>query len=571
MAIMIPDKPKEFEVNSHEDLMFEALATLPDSYYVFHSFSIVKVVDSVVYESETDFVIFHPQKGLLCLEAKAGQVKYEAGVWKYGSGKIMSHDGPFNQAAMNKWKLSKYMKENNMEYLLERCKLMHAVWFPSVSKSRFVGVRLPAEADMKLLLTSDSFAHLTEDIEAVFTVRLPNHNENNLSNKDVQVLLNRVLAPSFELVSIAQMKADHYRVVFKQMLKEQVSLLNYLEEQNTAIINGLAGTGKTVMALEKAKRNADNGEKVLFLCYNVHLKNYIQTSYAHSNIAYYTIDGFACMLCDTQMADYERLQETLEEMYLEGSFPYQHVIIDEGQDFGKQQMEEVELISLLKSNVLDDVSKNGTFYLFYDKNQMVQSDKVPDYISDADCKLTLYRNCRNTENIAVTSMRLLGTIKKPKLFEGAVLGDLSEMYFANGLSNAISVLNGLIEKNWELGYHNITILTCKTEVSSVITNECSDGCYLYKGKKIPFSTCRKFKGLESDVIIMVDMDYGIFSANGDQLMYVGSSRARYRLACILGMTEEQCASILDSTGARKTRNIRKALATAYNAKYMEMQ
>lgn len=34
MAIMIPDKPKEFEVNSHEDLMFEALATLPDTYYV---------------------------------------------------------------------------------------------------------------------------------------------------------------------------------------------------------------------------------------------------------------------------------------------------------------------------------------------------------------------------------------------------------------------------------------------------------------------------------------------------------------------------------------------------------
>ena len=61
MAIMIPDKPKEFEVNSHEDLMFEALATLPDTYYVFHSFSIVSIVDSIVYESETDFVIFHPQ------------------------------------------------------------------------------------------------------------------------------------------------------------------------------------------------------------------------------------------------------------------------------------------------------------------------------------------------------------------------------------------------------------------------------------------------------------------------------------------------------------------------------
>ena len=56
------------------------------------------------------------------------------------------------------------------------------------------------------------------------------------------------------------------------MLKEQVALLNYLEEQNCAIINGMAGTGKTVMALEKARRHSDNNEKVLFLCYNFYLK-----------------------------------------------------------------------------------------------------------------------------------------------------------------------------------------------------------------------------------------------------------------------------------------------------------
>lgn len=43
MAYMFPEKPKEFAPNSQEGVMFEALAKLPDSYYVFHSFSIVNV------------------------------------------------------------------------------------------------------------------------------------------------------------------------------------------------------------------------------------------------------------------------------------------------------------------------------------------------------------------------------------------------------------------------------------------------------------------------------------------------------------------------------------------------
>ncbi len=60
MAIMIPDTPKEFDPKSQEGLMFDELNNLPDEYYVFHSFSIVTLKGSVIQESETAFVIFHP-------------------------------------------------------------------------------------------------------------------------------------------------------------------------------------------------------------------------------------------------------------------------------------------------------------------------------------------------------------------------------------------------------------------------------------------------------------------------------------------------------------------------------
>lgn len=569
MAIMYPNRPHEFSPASREGAMFEALEKLPDDYYVFHSFKIINVLDECLYESETDFVVFNPKKGILCIEAKAGRPSYDKGIWKYGSGIVMSHGGPYRQAAQSKWNLRDYIIGSNCEHILSRCKLLHAVWFPSVGKEYFIGKDLPSEADMQLTLTADSIDNIEEDISKVFDIELRNGIETRLSNNDVKTLIERVLAPSFELISLADMKVDNQKYVFKKMLTEQVALLNYLEEQNTAIINGLAGTGKTVMAIEKSKKHADQGEPVLFLCYNSYLKEYLQQTYAHENIFYYTIDGLACKLCDTAIADYDMLKDTLENMYLENTFPYKHVVIDEGQDFGRERLNDISIIELLQSNVLDGDEK-GTFYLFYDKNQMVQARELPPYIDNADCKLTLYRNCRNTENIAITSLRLLGSEKQPKLFKGALIGDSPEMYFADNIEQTVKAVNFIIDQAWEAGYESIQILTTKTEASSIIAGECSTGVYTYKTKKIPFTTCRKYKGLEADVVIMVDLDEYTFNEQSEYVLYVGSSRARYKLHLISNVTEEGCKSLLEKFSGRKTRKPWKAFAAMYNAKYIDM-
>lgn len=212
-----------------------------------------------------------------------------------------------------------------------------------------------------------------------------------------------MLAPSFSLISLQEVEIERTKNVFKRILKEQVALLNYLQEQNKAIINGLADTGKTVMAVEKARLHVEKGEEVLFLCYNSFSREHLKETYVYPHIHCYTIDGLACKICGNQKPDYSKLKDKLEEMFCDGNFPCQHVIIDEGQDFGKNEAEE-ELIDLLKANTIDDEKRNVTFYLFYDKNQMIQSRKMPKYIEDADCKLTLYQNCRNTENIALTCL-----------------------------------------------------------------------------------------------------------------------------------------------------------------------
>ena len=546
--------------------MFDELNQLPEEYYVFHSFEIVTIKNNQVLESETDFVIFHPKKGLICLEAKAGQVKYDNGYWQYGSGKVMKHNGPYIQAKRNKWNLRDYMVEHGLEYECNNCKKLHAVWFPDVNEENLKGTNLPGEGDIRITLTSDSFGHIQECIDNIFSFEGQDRCTTKLSEKSVQKILERVLAPSFNLISLQQIEQERTKRVFKRMLREQIALLNYLEEQNNAIINGIAGTGKTVMAVEKARRHAEKDEKVLFLCYNAFLKEYLREKYPYPHVSYYTVAGLSQKLCEK--VDYKALQAKLMQMFIEGTFPYQHVIIDEAQDFGREEIDEVEIIELLRENTIENEDRNGTFYLFYDKNQMVQSKKVPKYIEDADCKLTLYRNCRNTENIALTSLRLLGSDKAPKLYPNAVMGDLPEIGFCVTKEDVVTLLNAEIDKYIDAGYNSITILTCKTEESSIIAGCCKDSKYNYKRGYVKFTTCRKFKGLESDVIIVVDIDKDMFADEGKQLMYVGTSRARFKLSCIVNITENECLKLMEDRNIKHNRNILKSFATAFNAKML---
>ncbi|MDO5296145.1 MAG: ATP-binding domain-containing protein [bacterium] len=557
MARMIPDIPKNYDPKSHEGFMFEELDELPEEYYVFHSFSIVTVKSDTLLESETDFVIFHPKKGIICLEAKAGQADYAEGCWRYGNGDKMHNGGPYYQANSSKWKLLDYMRRCGLAYEMEHCKLLHAVWFPDVPAEKLKKINLPAEAELQITLTADDFGSIREAVDRIFALEVPGGIVTSLSKTNINNILYKVLAPAFQLISLKEAATERTKRVFKRMLNEQVALLNYLEEQKSAIINGLAGTGKTVMAVSKAMRHAARNEKVLFLCYNSFLNEHLRKAYPSYFISYYTIDGFACKVCDTQTPDYKLLRERLEDMFYNDSFEYQHVIIDEGQDFGKAELEEEGVIDLLKANVLDNDSHPGSFYLFYDKNQLVQAQKVPAFIQEADCKLTLYRNCRNTESIASTSLKLLGFGKTPLLINDAVKGDRTEIGFCTGAEATVELLNSAIAKYKEARCQNIAILTCKTEQSSILADYCKDSSY--KGG-IKFTTCRKFKGLEADAVIVIDVDKETFAdPQGELLMYVGASRAKFSLCCLINMSEDDCYQVLQQRNEKLPEEARENL------------
>ena len=81
-----------------------------------------------------------------------------------------------------------------------------------------------------------------------------------------------------------------------------------------------------------------------------------------------------------------------------------------------------------------------------------------------------------------------------------------------------------------------------------------DGFYIYKGQKVPATTCRKFKGLEADKVILVDVDKGTIM-DDNKLFYVGSSRARFELSILANLNDEDCVEVLKAFNSTVKRTI----------------
>ena len=538
MAVMIPEIPNPFQTRSLEDVMFEALKSLPDSCMIFHSFRLTDVKAGILNESETDFIIFDRERGVLCLEAKAGAVSFRDGRWMYGNGTPMRSGGPFRQAAANKWKLMELIGNSRLGFLTERIKFLHGVWFPSLSSERIDEIVMPPEADRRIVLGSEALFDAWTCIEHLFSLNVPAGIVTDISDGEFRAVVREILCPKFNIFPPPKFDVDLKHAVFHRMLDEQSGILNFLTEQKSAVINGAAGTGKTMIAVEKAVRHAADGERVLFLCYNSELKKFLVLHYENPLIDFMTLDGYVCRLCGVSVSDYGRAEKKLKDFAAFDSFPYDHVIVDEGQDFGRDAVENAKLLHLLHDAVLADPNSKSSCYGFYDRFQVVQSDRIPGFIRNAECRLTLHKNCRNTENVCRTAMSLLPECGKAEVLRG-IAGKIPCIHFC-GEKTYFNALDDVIGGLHRDGIDDIVILTLSTETDSIVSGSIRNGVY----GECRFMSCRKFKGLEADAVILVDFTE-LTVINDAMLFYVGASRARIRLEIMTTMDNESCRNTME--------------------------
>ena len=161
MARMIPSNVthEEFHGSIGEERTYNALSTLPDEYVIFHSVHWNKACSSgrVVW-GESDFVVFHPKRGLLVIEVKSGGIACKDGRWYQTNtltGECMQMKrSPMAQAERSKFTFVDLLANSKLDtvrnYWVE-C----AVWFPSVNERSKIG-DMPCEYSVgNVLLQND--------------------------------------------------------------------------------------------------------------------------------------------------------------------------------------------------------------------------------------------------------------------------------------------------------------------------------------------------------------------------------------------------------------------------------
>ena len=528
MAKFYPTIDKDFHGSDGEKLVYDALHSLNDTYTIFHSFCWLGNEQQRRSEGEADFVILHPQKGILSLEVKAGGIDYRDGNWiqinrQNGSEKIID---PLGQAAES---------QHHILYLL-RQRLPHlnhppvgrAAWFTSVLLDK--KLPLPPSAAPAILLDMDSLHQPADALDQAFAYWQKNLGwcGKPLSSGDFSQII-KTLMPSFHIApaigSIIREDADRYI----RMTQQQSAILQFLSEQPTAAIHGLAGTGKTLLAIEKTRLLAADGQQVLYLCFNEFLLQYLRTHYQDiPQITFHNVRSLANEIIgpnDFSIAEIiPAFEQYFDEAYDDTLWPYPNIVIDEGQDLDDCLLEHLACLMELT---------NGTFYIFYDRNQaiMKNTDRQEIWIDQhADCRLILYKNCRNTAEIAATIGSLLHT--RTSSYINDLHGIAPTAAFYTDTDSLIALASRFLRHMLHDGVklEDIAILSIHslahsalqgiTELAGIPLSASSEPGRLW------FTSVRKFKGLEAKAVLLIDIKISeLTSLLIQRLIYVGCSRA----------------------------------------------
>lgn len=525
MAKFYPTIINSFHSSEGECLVYEALSKLNNEYVVFHSYRWLGEINQRRSEGEADFVVLHPQKGILSIEVKAGSIAYNNGNWIQTNrhtkeSKIID---PVGQAAESQYRIQNYLRRhiNGQIPVVGR-----AVWFPSVSIHD--KITLPLEVNRDIIFDVGSLDNPAKDLDKAFS-----YWKLNLGVRGTELCIHdfkniiKLLMPSFKIVESVASRAFESKRSYIQMTRQQASILNFLQEQPTAVIHGPAGTGKTMLAIEKANMLASKGETVLYLCFNEFLVSYLKEHYKDTGIIFHNIRSLAEELMPHVECSISeiipRFTEYFQNEYDDCLWSYNNVVIDEGQDIPESILEHI--------SILTDML-NGHYYVFYDKNQYIMMHKSTHWLDTyGDCRLVLYKNCRNTAEIARTIGTTVENIKKD-VYINDLSGLIPKGSFYNTPKELIAVVSDFVTRMLQdkLKVEDVVILTIDSVKNSMLQNNMHIGSIPIsttpKKGHILFTSVRKFKGLEAKAILLIDIYVDKLDDElHKRLIYVGCSRA----------------------------------------------
>ncbi len=548
MAVFIPSQPKEGTNSKAERDFFWLLKKKladKDNVYVFHS--LVLPTHEKQISGETDFIIIS-ERGLLCLEVKGGNVSYKNGVWEYrrNDGTLTDeHMDPFKQAEYNIIALRNCIQKR---YGQDKYVYAYGVVFPDL---RFDVSTVEYNPQM---IYDESTDDVVKYIEGVYDFHEKKFSDRVHLNQSVINRLVDFIRIDFDLTETLGIRIEKSKRKVEELTDEQKNIVEELDENPRILVKGSAGTGKTVIAKEFAKRFAEKGKKVLFLFYNRIVAERVEQEMTDTDgkmeirHIHRLFDGIykhpACKMPDNYYKDEwpEKCYYVLSQMSEEETekLRYDVIVMDEAQDMMK--MEYLMVLDLLLKGGL----KDGNWVILYDERQNIYLSDRMDVMDDikayrpAISKLT--KNCRNTRKIANFNYDLTGGDKIALLYDEP--GEKIEIYDYTSPEELKEKVNRLFEiwKKEAVNKKDVVFLGKHTYPHSRLGMaigsgfEINDLKDMSKGSKknTPFySTIQSFKGLDSPVVVLIlgeekDED----EETRTKLLYTAISRAKAKLYII---------------------------------------
>ena len=533
MAKMIPQKLSSNTESQAEVETFKLMEKeFDDSWTIFHSFSMQgKNREDKLIDAEADFVLFHREHGMLVLEVKGGIIEFD-GMGKYfqNSKEISS---PEFQARMNKYNLEKLLKKRMHGDPLIR--YAHAVYFPDTYLDV---INFPPNYDY-ITFTGKDTPYLESSIKTLLS-RKKKQRDREMPEGLAKAVVSS-LSPKLSIGNTILDKIGRNTSTFNVLTEIQGQLLKFISRYKHAMIEGSAGTGKTILAIKKARQLAMEGNKVLLLCYNKLLGVKLKESVADLNefIDASNYHDF-CIEClsESKYKDeidfnkpgfWEKIIPGLMQKYVaETPIDYDAIIIDEAQDFKEDYW----------ISIIEQIKDDHYFYAFYDPKQNIFNTKMS--FPEKIIPFTINRVCRNTSSIFEYMQKHSDT--ESELFEGMPLGEDVQEFIIPDATERNRKLGGILkdliheqqvdpDKIVVLGGHgfNNTIIKDNSKFSDIVVVDTSNDSYIEKEssneKHVKFYTYMKFKGCEADIVILLDVDENDPRWN-DNGIYTAASRAK---------------------------------------------
>jgi hypothetical protein len=493
-------------------------------------------------DGETDFILAHPDYGILLLEVKGGTISYQGSLRQWltrDRGGNEHRIDPFTQVMQCKYALLQKIK-SLPGWSARWIAMGHAVAFPD---SSIAHIPLPPDAPPEIIIDGRHLSRLAERVEEI--MRYWRNQERAASPLGAALIvdLERLLAPTMTLPNPMAIQVEDEEQEILRLTEEQFRLLDLLQRSRRAAIYGCAGAGKTTLAVEKARCLASEGFRTLLTCYNKGLGTHLnEVGGGTENLTVCTFHQLCYRMAREAQIELPAPEGTNQQRVFDVDYPaaltaamnvrpdlaFDAIVVDEGQDF--QDAWWATLEGCLREG------KAGIFYVFYDDNQRVYWDRgaVP-----ADLQAyPLLENVRNTRNIH----RALVTYyqaEHPSRPRGPV-GRSVEIYHYSSSAELRWLLPQLLQKLVaieQLAARDLVVLTPKALNRSQLRGlEVSGGLRLVeqptgRGREILCATIHSFKGLERRVVIVIELDEELLgsSASRDALCYVAFSRPRNHL------------------------------------------